>query len=152
MGRRVAHLLARPFIDTDAEITKTSGTPSEIFATKGEAVFRTIEEAAVTHALEQPVPSVISLGGGAILSEETRQRLESYSVVLLTTDQETVLARANLEKRPLLRDDPAAWNRIYQERLPFYRAVADVEFDTRTLPKDHVAQQIVDWLKHENRR
>lgn len=147
VGRRLAALLGAPFVDTDAEITKLHGTPAEIFSRKGESAFRSFEEDAVEQALKSREPTVVALGGGAVLSRKTRERLSPYTVVFFTTDAETVLSRANLEKRPLLKDDPGAWERIFKERLPLYQEVATITIDTRSLPKDDIAKQLLAWLE-----
>lgn len=151
VGRRLATLMGWPFIDTDAEISRTHGSPSEIFAREGESTFRRLEEDTIRRALDSETPSVISLGGGAVLSEVTRDRIRPCTVVFLNTDSETVLSRANLEKRPLLKDDPSAWERIYRERLPLYEDLADVTFDTRKLPKDEIARRVRRWLSDQEK-
>lgn len=150
IGRQVADLLGVPFVDTDAQIVEKLGPIPEIFASLGEAKFREIEQGVVLDALRTNTLSVVALGGGAILSEQSREALREHTVVLLMTDESTVLERANLEKRPLLRDDPSAWSRILEERLPLYREVATVEFNVATLPKDVSAAKIVAWLREED--
>lgn len=149
IGRQVAEQLSIPFIDTDEQIIAEHGPITEIFATQGEAVFRRLEEMAVTKALSQPGRRVVSLGGGAILSEKTRAALKNHTVILLMTDEETVLSRANLDKRPLLKNDPQAWSRLLQQRLPLYTEVATKTFEVAWLPKDVSAKKIVLWLETE---
>lgn len=150
IGRLVAEMLGVPFLDTDSEIVQQHGAVADIFARHGEAFFRELEEQTVADALTASEPKIVSLGGGAVLSKATRELLKNHTVVLLMTDEKTVLERANLEKRPLLRDDPSAWTRILNERLPFYQEVATVTFDTARLPKDKTAERIASWLKDEH--
>ena len=147
IGRRVAALLNIPFVDTDSLIAAQHGAIADFFALHGEQEFRSVEEATVLAELQNPEPRVIALGGGAVLSAKTREALRSKNTVLLMTDADTVLNRANIEKRPLLKDDPQAWTRILNERLPLYEDVASVTFDTSKLPKDTIAQRIVDWYQ-----
>lgn len=147
IGRQVSEILNLPFVDTDAEIVRKHGLIPDIFATQGEAAFRVLEEHEVLSALRGNEACIVSLGGGAVLSERTRVELKKHVVILLMTDQETVLTRANLEKRPLLRDDPNAWARILAERLPFYESVATVTFDVARLPKEQSAANIAAWLE-----
>ena len=73
IGRELARLTARPFVDTDEEIEKRFGPIGELFE-RGEAEFRRIEEQVVAEALAGPT-AVIALGGGAVLSEATQERL-----------------------------------------------------------------------------
>jgi len=151
IGRLVADELGVPFIDTDAAIAAEHGPIPEIFETRGEQKFREIEEQAVREALAPGLANVVSLGGGAVLSEHTRQLLQGHTVILLMTDSETVLSRANLEKRPLLKNDPGAWQRILDERLPTYVSLASHTVHTANLPKDRVASEIVTWLSTKDR-
>ena len=67
LGRELARLTHRPFVDTDEEIEKRFGPIGELFE-RGEPEFRRIEEQVVAEALAGPT-SVIALGGGAVLSE-----------------------------------------------------------------------------------
>lgn len=147
IGRHLAEILGREFIDTDALIVAEHGPITQIFDQMGESTFRQLEESAVAEAIGETRPAVISLGGGAVISPRNRELLEDQTVILLMTDLETVLARANLDKRPLLRDDPEAWNRILEERMPLYEAAADVTFDTGKLPREVLARRIADWLR-----
>lgn len=65
VGRHLATLLGRPFLDTDAMVEKASGTTIPALFEQGEHVFRRRERAAVEDALGHE-PSVAALGGGAL--------------------------------------------------------------------------------------
>jgi shikimate kinase len=81
IGRRVAERLKVPFVDTDALIEEESGmSVSDMFVELGEPEFRVREEQAVRRALSEQ-SGVVALGGGAILSESTRQLLAEHTVV-----------------------------------------------------------------------
>lgn len=149
IGRRVAKDLGWPFVDTDQRIVAEHGEITAIFAELGEAGFRRIEEETVARELATPGPRVVALGGGAVLSAATRERLGEHRVALLLTTAEAVLTRTHLDKRPLLRDDPGAWARIFAERKPLYEAVADASWHTDRRPKDQIAADIVRWLKEQ---
>ena len=74
IGRRLANLLHLPFLDADAEIEKAANlTIAEIFAKHGEADFREGEKRVVARLLASG-PAVLATGGGAYMSEETRER------------------------------------------------------------------------------
>lgn len=149
IGRLVAERLGVPFVDTDACIVAEHGSINDFFARNGETAFREVEEVVVARELARPDQAVVSLGGGAITSASTRQLLSAHTVILLMTTEEAVLARANREKRPLLKEDPTAWGRLLRERKHLYEKVADVTFDTSRVPKDRTAQNIIDWLRAE---
>lgn len=151
VGRRLARLLAREFIDTDKVIVREHGDIPSIFAEHGEAVFREYEHAAVAASL---LPNrIVSLGGGAVLHEGTRALLESATVVLVTVSEQAVAGRINNDRRPLLRDGGvAAWRRIAEARAPLYKELAALEADTSRRPMTQIAEEIAAWvLEHEHR-
>jgi 3-dehydroquinate synthetase/shikimate kinase len=122
IGREVAERTARPFVDTDEEIERRHGPIPELFE-RGEPEFRRIEEQVVAEALAGP-PSVIALGGGAVLSELTRRRLAAHAFrVFLEVDVEAAWERVRESGRPLARQEDD-FHRLYEERLPVYLEVA----------------------------
>ena len=127
LGRELAHLTHRPFVDTDEEIEKRFGPIVELFE-RGEPEFRQIEEQVVAEALAGP-PSVIALGGGAVLSVATRERLTRTAfVVWVKVDEETAWERVGGSGRPLARDREQ-FGALYDDRVPVYEAVAQSEGD-----------------------
>lgn len=149
IGKRVAKELGIPFIDTDSRIIQRYGQIADIFAKHGEAVFRGFEEEIVAREVSEPGARVVSLGGGAVLSAKTRQLLANYPVILLLTTEAAVMRTVNLAKRPLLRDDPGAWTRIFKEREQLYLDTARVSFRTDRHTKEGITALIVDWLQRE---
>ena len=67
---------------------------------------------------------MISLGGGAVTSAETRALLRSAFVVLIDIDVDSAWERVRRSKRPLAQDE-AAFRTLYAEREQLYRDVAD---------------------------
>jgi shikimate kinase / 3-dehydroquinate synthase len=125
VGREVAARIGRPFVDTDEEIARRHGPISKLFEERGEAEFRALEEVVVTEALNAPEPVVIALGGGAVLSEATRERLRRRTfTVHLYVDPDDAWRRAGGLERPLARDE-AAFKRLYEARLPVYAESAE---------------------------
>ncbi|GAA1319351.1 shikimate kinase [Leucobacter albus] len=152
LGRRVAKDLGVQFVDSDVVFVRKHGAITDFFAANGEQEFRRIEEEIIAEELAQPGSRVLALGGGAVLSERTRELLKEHPTVLLMTTQEAVLRTANLARRPLLRDDPSAWGRILQERKPLYLEVADITFRTDRAGKDQLARRVVQWVRSYARR
>jgi len=129
VGKKLARQLKLPFIDTDAVIVAEHGEISKIFETEGEPVFRRYEEDAMAHAIS--APAVVATGGGAVLSELTRERLaDQATVVYLSTDGRHIKSRLVGGKRPLVKNGFEDWTRIYEERKPIYAAVADHTVNT----------------------
>jgi shikimate kinase/3-dehydroquinate synthase len=123
LGREVARLTERPFVDTDEEIEKRHGPIAEIFRERGESEFRRIEEQVVAEALAGPT-AVIALGGGAVLSPVTRDRLERCAfIVWVPVDVETAWERVQNSDRPLAQDRDQ-FKRLYDERAEIYDVLA----------------------------
>ncbi|MFM7500231.1 MAG: shikimate kinase, partial [Actinomycetota bacterium] len=77
-ARALAEMIGGEVLDTDQLIEEATGKKiSEIFTDDGEQYFRAQEEVAVDRALthHSSRSKIISLGGGAVLSEITRERL-----------------------------------------------------------------------------
>jgi shikimate kinase/3-dehydroquinate synthase len=123
LGREVARLTERPFVDTDEEIEKRHGPIATIFRERGEPEFRRIEEQVVAEALSGPT-AVIALGGGAVLSAATQARLDrSAFLAWVPIDLETAWARAQGSDRPLAQDLDQ-FKRLYHERAEIYDVLA----------------------------
>ena len=123
IGREVAERAARPFVDTDAEIERLHGPIPELFE-RGEPEFRRLEEQIVAEALAGP-PSVIALGGGAVLSEKTRERLRAHAfAVQVAVDLDAAWERVRGSDRPLARDEND-FRRLFAERQGVYAETAD---------------------------
>ena len=125
-GIAVAARVGRPFVDLDAEIESRAGaTILELFATRGEAGFRAVEEDVAREVLSRGVPAVVALGGGAVLSERTRLLLATRAfTILLDVDPETAWERVAGSGRPLA-EDRGAFHSLHRERQPLYEEVAD---------------------------
>jgi shikimate kinase len=148
VGRRVARALNLPFIDTDQRIVETYGPIAEIFAREGEEYFRIVEREVVDSALNEP--TVISLGGGAVVNPDTQADLAELTVVYLSVTKSAVEARLSGSKRPLLAGGIADWERIYNDRRPTYEALATIRVDTSNRPINVVAGEIVKRIQERN--
>lgn len=130
ISRVLGERLGRPVLDTDQLVeARTGRTVREIFTTDGEDAFRDIETEVLRDALAADTPSVIAAAGGVVVREENRRLLAGSGsrVVWLCADTTTLLERVRGgAHRPLLDGDPAGTlQRMYAEREPLYREVAD---------------------------
>lgn len=104
VGHVLARRLHRPFVDLDVEIFKRTGkTIPQLFA-KGEEVFRA-EETKALRAVVDGAPSVVALGGGALLRAENRELVASSGTLVRLTCLESVLwerLKPQIKGRPLL--------------------------------------------------
>ncbi len=153
VGRLVAERLGRPFFDTDEIIEARVGmSVAEIFATEGEIAFRAHERAAIADYVSSP--SVVALGGGALMNPETAELVYHQRVFLLTANAEEIAARvAGDPDRPLLSDidpaDPNATARrigdLMASRAPGYKPIR-LSIDTSRHTPQEVADTILEWL------
>jgi len=128
VGKKLAKALGLPFIDTDAVVTKLHGDIATIFEELGESVFRGYEEDAVLESLSHE--AVVATGGGAVLSERTREALSVATVIYLSTDGRHISGRLSNGNRPLLKNGVNDWRAIYESRRALYEQVADITADT----------------------
>lgn len=93
VGARLAEMLNRTFVDTDACIAAAAGQSiREIFQTRGEAGFRVLEALEVERACAQR-GCVVSVGGGAVLDETSRARMRRAGVCIWLTAPPHELAK-----------------------------------------------------------
>jgi shikimate kinase len=144
----VAELLAEqwglPARDTDRDVEGAQGRSiAEIFVDDGEQRFRELERAAVAAALEEHA-GILALGGGAVLDEQTRARLASHRVVFLHVGLSDAVKRVGLgSARPLLLGNVRGRIKaLLDERLPVYRAVADIVVETDGRTPAEVAEEV----------
>jgi shikimate kinase len=146
IGRLAAARLGVPFRDTDTDVETTAGkTVPEIFFDDGEPAFRELEREAVRRALAEH-DGVLSLGGGAVLSTETRALLKGHRVVFLSVGLTDATKRVGLSApRPVLGLNPRAQLReLLDARLPLYREVAAAEVATDGLTPQQVLAAVLD--------
>lgn len=146
VGRRLATLLALPFIDADEEIERAARmSVSEIFERFGEPNFRDGERRVIARLVGEK-PAVIATGGGAFCNEETRALILGQAIaVWLDSDVDTLVERVGRkDTRPLLKDgDPREiLERLKREREPFY-SQAPIHIRSQRGPHDQTVQQIL---------
>ena len=135
--------------DTDADIEATAGSSiQDVFVDHGEAHFRRLEEEAVAKALDEH-DGVVALGGGAVLSERTRERLRGHRVLFLDVGLTQAVRRVGLGTgRPLLLGNVRAQlKQLMDARHALYREVADLTVLTDDLEPTQVADQVIDAIQ-----
>lgn len=132
VGRLLARKLDVDFRDTDTDVEAVAGMPiTDIFVSLGEPAFRKYEEGAVAAALQEH-EGVLSLGGGAVLSEATRRLLANQPVVWLDVDLSHAAQRVGMnQSRPLLLGNVrGTMKKLLEDRAPLYASVARWKIDT----------------------
>ena len=143
IGKALARKTGQSFTDTDGVIElRTGNSISQIFVDKGEPWFRQLEAEVLEEELRK-LEGILSLGGGAPLSETAQNLLQKVSVakIYLDVSQATAAPRVGFNRdRPLLLNNPrGAWQELMEKRRPIYEALAThiVKVDERA-PKDIV--------------
>ena len=151
IGRQLARSLGLGFADSDTEIEARTGADIPwIFDVEGEAGFRDREEAVLAEMTTWD-DTVLATGGGAVLRPANRQVLaERGFVIYLRTTLEEQLRRIRKDRnRPLLQtaDPEGTLRRLFAERDPLYRSVADLVIDTDSSSPKTVAQRVLASLR-----
>ena len=147
IGKALARKLNTSFTDTDALIEARTGTSiSQIFIDQGEPWFRELEQEVLQEEVAK-LDGVLSLGGGAPLSDpaQTLLRKSGATVVYLDVSLATAAPRVGFNRdRPLLLNNPrGAWQALMDKRRPIYEVLAThiVKVDERA-PKE-IVEEIV---------
>ncbi len=145
VGFLLARRLHLPFVDLDAVIERAFGMSiSMIFQKEGEALFRRAEHEALLH-LSTLIPCVVSLGGGAILSESNREILKRGFWVNLTASPAVIDKRVGRQShRPLLgsRVSREKIEELLRKRRPYYD-LAPHQIETDGLTPEAVERKIL---------
>ncbi len=126
LGPVLAERLGRKFVSVDAVVEeRTSTSVASLFAERGEADFRELEERVAGEVLARRPPAVIELGGGALGSAGTRQELDAHAFALLVeTTPEEAWGRVSASDRPLARD-LEGFTALFEQRRALYEEAAD---------------------------
>ena len=154
VGKEVAHIMDLPFADADVEIQHDIGMGiPEFFEREGEPAFRKVEADLIADMLEE-FDGIFSLGGGAPMTPSTQRALAEYidrggRVVYLDADPAEAMERANRGGgRPMLNGDAdARWKKLYKERDPVFRRVANVRVRTRGQTPQMAARKVMDMIR-----
>ena len=143
VGRIIAKLLGKQFVDTDEEIEKLGKPIPEIIKHDGENTFRQIETD-VVKKVSKNTGLVISTGGGAILKEENvfalKQNGRLYFIdrpleLLIPTDD-----------RPLS-SNKTDMEKLYNKRYSIYDGTCDQKVDANCTPEEVAKKIIGDYVK-----
>ncbi|MBB2911664.1 shikimate kinase [Streptosporangium becharense] len=148
VGQLLAGRLGVPFRDTDADVERAAGkSVSDIFIEDGEETFRALEAEAVRLALAEH-EGVLSLGGGAILAEATRELLAGHRVVYLEVGLSQAVQRVGLASaRPLLVLNPRSQlKKLMDARRPLYEGLAGQVVATDDRKPEEVVDEIMGGL------
>lgn len=150
VGKRVARLLQKKYVDVDQYIEKKEKmTVAKLFQLYGEAGFRQRETAAVEE-LSRQKNMVVACGGGTVLFPANVEALHKGGGVILLLDVPVAALQERLKgdkRRPLLQQPNRreVIDRLYRERVPQYLQAADAVIDAGA-PAVVVAKRVVHWV------
>lgn len=141
VGKEIARILGREFVDIDAEIVKRRGKDiPTIFKEEGEDTFRRYEHEAICDILSRSC-LVISCGGGAPTKENNKKHIRQNSRVVFLKRKISELSRGG---RPL--SENADLEKMYRERFVHYNSVKDIDAELLKTPRQ-TAEAIIEELK-----
>jgi shikimate kinase len=146
VGVALADHLQWPFVDTDALIElKESKKITDLFVENGEEYFRNVEFETLKEVLEEE-SAVISLGGGAPISQPAQEVLLSSNstIVFLDVSLATAAPRVGFNRdRPLLLGNPRAqWQALSDQRRPIYEKLATQSIKVDDMTVDEIVSII----------
>ena len=145
-GRMLAKEMGYAFADTDEEVTKRTGVSiAYIFDVEGEEGFRKREYLALKECLNDN-NTVLSTGGGIILSKENRDLLQDRGTVvyLQTSIRSQVKRTSSTNNRPLLqnKDPEETLEKLMLTRAPLYEEIADITIMTDNKSLQEMSKEI----------
>lgn len=149
VGRKLAAMLNREFVDADEEIEEAAQRSiPEIFEEFGEAYFRDGERRVIARLIEE-IGGVIATGGGAFVDPDTRALILDRAIaVWIDCNIDTLVERTSRrDTRPLLRngDPKEILTNLFEQRKPFY-AQAQVRVVSKNGPHADTARAIVEAI------
>jgi shikimate kinase len=154
VGLALARRTGWTLVDVDRDIEESTGQPiPDLFATRGEAWFRELEEERTSAALDLHGCVVVPGGGWAAASRGLETLPPHVHSIWLRVSPEVAVARARQEGagRPLLDEveDPLARAReLLERREPHYRR-AGLHLDTEGRTPVELADAIVSHVRRE---
>ena len=150
VGVALAAHLQWPFVDTDALIElKESKKITDLFVDNGEEYFRGVEFATLQEVLQEE-SAVISLGGGAPISQAAQLALLASDsiIVFLDVSLATAAPRVGFNRdRPLLLGNPRAqWQALSDQRRPIYEKLATSSIKVDDMTVDEIISIIESFV------
>lgn len=151
VGKRLAKRLSLPFIDSDQEIEKAAGlSVIDVFRYFGLEEYKAGEERIMKRLLIGN-PCVIASGGGAFVSEKTRNIAKEHAItVWLKADIDILYSRTTGRKRrPFLQcSDSKIRNKLQtyiDEEYPYYNE-ANIIVETKNETVDNTVERVLNAI------
>ena len=143
VGELLAKQTGRPFIDTDAALTKKIGNIADFINKNGEAEFRKKETEIIKELTADMRGAIIATGGGAVLKEENVRALRENGVIYYLDRRISLITPDS--SRPLSSDRESLRAR-YAERRGIYEKTCDYRVINNLSPEE-TARRIISIQK-----
>jgi shikimate kinase len=146
IGRLLSKKLNYNFIDIDRLIeTNYNKKLQELIDCIGDEKFLEVEEKEIL-SIKKTNNSVISPGGSAIYSDRAMNFLKSIStIVFLNASLQEIKARAgSFSKRGIVGLKEKGMEKLFEERLPFYKRYADITVNVEEFDPELIANMIIE--------
>ncbi|MFD2618308.1 shikimate kinase [Terrilactibacillus laevilacticus] len=124
IGAKLGSNCHLPVVDTDQFIVQTyKQTISEMFQLHGEPYFRKAEESILTNLSKRTAPTIVTTGGGIIMSKQNRQKMKQSGIIIyLHCDFNVIMQRLQQDhSRPLLQQhNRKSFSELFLTRLKHY--------------------------------
>lgn len=153
-GKKLAERLRFSYIETDflleAHYQKTHPdvlTCRQIMTLEGEAYFRELEKK-IVQSLDKIHSSVISIGGGTLISPDNVTHLKKLGkLIYIETDIAILLQRLKQKTHPPAYLDPdnpsTSYQTLARSRIPLFERYSDVKVFTKNLSDEQVLERIL---------
>ena len=154
IGPRLAARLGVEFVDTDAEVERSTGKSIPVlWKEEGESGFRLREASIIEGLLASRRSAVIAFGGGAVTVQRTRHLAGEHAIVVtLTASARTVVARApDVAARPNLAvgGDPVARAAELMEQRSAAYGECHLALSTETMAVDEAVAAIAQLVRRD---
>ena len=131
LGRYLAEILGRDFIDADPEIEKDTGkTIPELFAVSEDCFRR--QETETVKRLSRLEDKVLAMGGGVVLRPENIDFLKQNGrIIFIDRSPADIIGDVDTGTRPLLAAGRQRIYDLYAQREALYRKAADITVPNR---------------------
>lgn len=146
LGRYLAEILGRDFIDADPEIEKDAGkTIPELFAVSEDHFRR--QETETVKRLSRLEDKVLAMGGGVVLRQENIDCLkEKGRIIFIDRSPADIIGDVDTEYRPLLAAGRQRIYDLYAQREALYRQAAEATVQNKGTIQE-VLQQLTEAAK-----
>ena len=159
LGYIVSKSLNVNFYDIDDLIEKELNTSiKELFKSHGEAYFRRVEEAkieiVINNAISKNEKAIISIGGGAFYSQDSRELLlKNTKVIWLNVPTDILIKRiGDGSKRPMIKGNiEKSITEILSKRIKYY-TLSHHQLNAYNLTQKQITKKMIQFISPETKK